>query len=322
MTQIDTRLPPFVIGEGSPEQIAQHIVTLYQKFESESPSIEIIWNAAADSVELERTSPFYKAGLSIAQALDAGQGTGIADGYHNTKHYVHVLLNVVYLIQRNQHSDNINMWLTMQERGKLLAAAIGHDFYYELGGNKDSSGMPVPYRLENIAFQKVCEHLPAGEVDANDLNDIRVMIFGTDVSPASHAGAFVRAAHKHLFENAPVPTATDILQPVSIIFDNPRLARMTALLSDADIMASAGYTPEFGDNEAAKLRREWKMTANEQDAAVQKIAFLDNIVGGRFTTPEAAFFKPNMDHIRLVAEAKARPIALATVPPKQDLVPQ
>jgi hypothetical protein len=304
MSGIDNQKPPFAIGEGSPAEIAKQLASLYVDYDNHQPQIASIWLAATQAVGLDATSPFFRAGLKLAQTMDAGEGTGIEFGYHNTKHYIQVLLNATYLALRNQNSSNAGITLTSDEKGKLLFAALAHDFYYEPGGNKTSDGKPAPYRLEDISFLKARPYLEEQTVSRQDISDVGVMIYGTDVSPASKAGAFVRAAHAYHFENGTMPTVTEVLERVRPVLQNPRLARMAAMLGDADILSSAGFTPDFGDKETVKLRQEWGKTITTRlDGAEHTIGFLTNIVQNRFTTPEATFFQPNLEEIRETAQA-------------------
>jgi len=172
--------------------------------------------------------------------MDSGHGLGIADGFHNKDHFAQVLLSAVQLVLRNNQGNHDDITLTPHEGGQVLLAALGHDFFYEPGGNAG-----IPYRLEAISFQKLEPHLTKAGVTATDQSNIQAMIYGTDVSGASGAGAFIRQAHHYHFAGGEKPIVTETLQPVQAVLTDKRLARMAALVSDADIFPSAGLTIEY-----------------------------------------------------------------------------
>ena len=319
-TNIDRMHLPFTIGEGSPAEIGQKIATIYSNWDKHPPLVTDIWQAATQTVGLSEKSPLFMAGHEMAAALDSGMGTGLPGGYHNTQHYIEVLSNVTHIVLRNNATNLEEIVLSSDESGKLLFAALGHDFYYEAGDNKHQNGDPAPYRLEQISFDKTKPYLAKHGVGADDIGDIGVMIYGTDVSPASKAGSFVRAAHSYLFECGQKPATSDVLAKVHPVLKNPRLARMAALLSDADILSSAGLTAEYGNSQSQKLGAEWGKPMWPQDT----IGFLTFVAENRFITRAARFFEPNMDAIRqdanvaIAANAAGNESPMRPVPSVQE----
>lgn len=294
MNRIDGRNLPFTVGRGTPAKIGRQIARIYAAWAEQPPPAAEVWRTAAKAVGLDEQSPFFNAGYDVARTLDLGEGTGIQHGYHNKTHYVEVLSNAAHLILRNNKADLDDIVLTQVERGKVLFAALTHDLYYEPGGNKDSRGNWVPYRLEAIAFLQAQPYLQKYGVTKEDIDDIRVMIFTTDVTPASQAGSFLRRAHAYFFGGGEKPIVTGVQESVSRVLQEPRLARLAGLLSDADILSSAGLSPEYNGAQGLRLDREFGRASCPRDT----INFLECVAGDRFTTRAARFFQPNMEAIK------------------------
>ena len=312
-----TNLPPFVRGTGSAHRVGQQIAGLYERLADTPAAVADVWQAATAAVGVPPSSSLYKAGLRLSEELDAGKGTGIKTGYHNTSHFVEVLLNTTNLIQRQNDGQLNGTNLSKTEKGELLFAALAHDFHYEPGGNKDASGAPAPYRLEKIAITHAEKHLKNAKVSDASINNIRVMILGTDVSPASGAGAFVRAAHDHHFNGAAKPALTNIHEEIAPLVTKPKLALMAAMLGDADILSSTGLTVDYSRAMSNKLGTEWNKPMGAQDT----LGFLKYVAGNRFTSAAATFFQPSMDALRKNAELEAvhglQPVNAAVRPAPQ-----
>ena len=295
--RVDGRSPPFIIGEGSAAEIGKQIAAVYTAWDEQPPSAVDVWKAATEAAGVDEQSVFFKAGRDVAAALDSGEGTGIKGAYHNTTHYFQVLANATHLIIRNNAGANDVIVLSAHEKGKTLFAALTHDFFYEPGGNQDKDGSWVPYRLESISFTNAKPYLEKYGATKSDIDDIRVMLFTTDVTPASKAGSFLRAAHNYLFGRREKPAVTSVLQPVSRILNQPRLARQAAILSDADIMSSTSLSPEYTSAQNAKVENELGRPAGPQNI----VNFLQSVAEDQLTTKANRFFYPNMNTIRKTA---------------------
>ena len=312
LKKLDVTQPPFVPGTGSPEEVARIIIDQYGYLDTPSFRAVEIWRACAGAIGFGEGSNIFRAGLDIASDLDAGIGTGIEDGYHNRRHFMEVMMNVTHLMLRNNAAKHNSIIFTGHERGKVLFAAIAHDFHYERGGNRDADGNPVPYRLEKIAFSKAEPYLKKYGVISHDVADIRVLIYGTDVSPASRAGMFISEMHQHVFENHPKPDVSRVIHPVCRVLDSERLLRMAGLLLDADILASAGLTYDYNRMQSRRLGIEWGKPTGPEDTLV----FLNIVAGNRFTTEAARFFQPNMNVIKQQAERDLLLLDGLVMPPR------
>jgi hypothetical protein len=296
-TAINKNIPPLSLGAGSAALIGEQIASVYAEYDANPPAVVDVWCACAEAIGLHDGVRLFKAGYELATALDMGKGTGIENGYHNTKHYIQVLLNVTHLILRND-ARNDGLAFFTHEKGMLAFAALAHDFYYQLGGNKTESGDPVPYKLERQSFLAAKPYLEKYEVPLDWIDNIEIIIYGTDVSPASKAGAFVRAANRYWFEGATKPEITPVLIPVADILTNRSLARIAAILNDADILSSAGLTSEYSIAQSIKLGAELGTAVGPQNT----IGFLTFVAENRFTSMAASFFQDNMDKIRQTAK--------------------
>lgn len=298
--------PPFIIGIGSAEQIGKQIAGVYAAFDKNPPKAADVWRAAHQALKLPEQSPIFRAGLELAETLDAGKGTGIKDGYHNTKHFIEVLLNATYLIQRHNADPAEGITLDPAMAGKILFAALAHDYFYERGGYKE-----VPYRLENITLTHTVPFLANHKVGKHDISDISVMIYGTDVNSPSDAGSFLRAAYRHHFEGENPPKVTRDLRKLEPVLRNKELALAAAIVADADVLSSL-LTPEHSKKLSARFARELGIPLSPKGI----LYLADTIMKGRFITKAARFFQPVMDGIRFraaQAEASRRVTPMAII---------
>jgi len=271
------------LGKADPVQTGEKIAQVFRDCITHQPSMGLLWQRATKVIGLDATSPLYKAGRFVASAMDRGHGLGIKDGFHNKDHFAQVLMSAAQLVLRNNQGNHDDITLTPHEGGQVLLTALGHDFFYEPGGNGET-----PYRLEAISFRQLEYHLSMWSVAAADQSNIQTMIYGTDVSFASRAGAFIRQAHHYHFADGEEPVVTETLQPVQAVLTDPRLSRKAALLVEADILGSAGLTVEYSREQNNKLGVEFGRPLG----AKAIIWFIDNIAEGRFTTAAAARSTP------------------------------
>lgn len=307
--------PPFMSSSAEPEKLGGYLATVYSELEAKPPSFVDLLIMCGSALRLPDDNLLYKAALAVGHDLDRGIGTGLGDDcYHNAHHFREVVMNATFLMLQNDRVTTDKIILDdANDRAKLLFAALVHDFHYEKGGNKNPDGSPAPYRLETIAFMKAMPYLVKQEGLTSDAADIRMLICGTDVSPASKAGSFVRAAHRYHFENGTKPEINGVLAPVLPLLESARLTRMAGLLADADILCGFGFTPEYNALENEKLGREFGKVASPNDT----IYFLDNIAEGRAITPAGLYFQPNLERIRAAAEAALQ----AQVKPVRQTLP-
>jgi hypothetical protein len=284
------RQPPFTLGLGSPQQIGRQIADTYAVFDETPPKVADVWRAAHQALKLPEQSPIFQAGLELAETLDAGNGTGIEDGYHNTQHFIEVLLNATYLIQ---HHNTILGETVIDPimAGKILFAALGHDYFYERGGYKE-----IPYRLENIALTHTVPLLINNGVAKQDISDICVMIYATDVNSPSDGGRFMRAVYHHHFEGENPPKVTRNLRRLEPLLKNKELTLGSSLLTDADVLSSL-LTPEHSEKQSARFAKELGIPLSPKG-----ILYLINIImQERFTTKAASLFQPIMNEIKFDA---------------------
>lgn len=296
---LDFKQPPFTLGGDNPFEVGQNIARLYQSPEPSKPRVAEIWSALFEALRIDRNDQqigrIFCAGLELAKSLDQGEGVGIQGGYHNTAHYVEVALNTAHLLLRNNTTGPADIVLRSGEQAEALFAALGHDYFYEAGGYKN-----VPYRLEKISLHHLLPLLRQHKVRDQSCRNIGVMLLATDVGSPSRAGSFLRLAHRFLFENGLRPEATKRLKPVQILLKRPRLTRQAAIISDADLLSSAGLTYPYTVIQRHYLGAELKKDLGPQGT----LDFFDNIMKNRFITPAARFFQPVMDSIRQQAEAE------------------
>jgi hypothetical protein len=295
---VDLARPPFVVGDGSPAEVGNQIAAVYLGYGQHLPPATHFWQAVAQAVGVGIDSALMLAGQDLAADIDAGIGIGLLDGYHNIQHYIEVLLNTVHLILRNDAGAHDGIVFTAFEKQRLLFAALSHDFHYHRLSDEERRDGPVPFQLEEYAFVEARNYMIRHGVDETSIREVEIMILTTDVGPASKAGSFLCAAHLHLFEGGPKPEVTPVLERVAVVLAQPRLARMAAILRDADVLSSAGLNWEYLQLQNAKLGAETGASRGSRETR----NFLRFIVHDRFTTEAARFFQPNLEAIKQQAE--------------------
>jgi hypothetical protein len=167
----------------------------------------------------------------------------------------------------------------------LLCAALGHDIGF------DPLLVPrTPYMLETRAAVEVSDAMRESGADWHDIEDVQALILATEPS--------ARRALRHLMEEIEegTPSALRIVPPPELahLGDDEELVRLAALLSDADLMSSAGLNAEWTQVQADRLALETGVAATPAGM----LGFLDGLVGASFVSPQGRFMNRNLAAIR------------------------
>jgi hypothetical protein len=161
----------------------------------------------------------------------------------------------------------------------LLASALGHDLYY------DRLTAPAPpFTLETKSARALAEIADRCGVAPGDRRALTCLVLATEPS--------FRACLRELLQGG----CADRELPAWLlpITTEPILAVLAAILSDGDLLSSAGLTRQWHEVQVARLERERGRRMGAQDDA----EFLDGIVGPGFLSPGGRYFEPNLARLR------------------------
>ncbi len=203
--------------------------------------------------------------------------------YHNAEHNRKVVLQATRLAAASED-------LTPHDKAKLMIAAAIHDIGHDGKGNGMGESH-VQYRLEKQSFELAKPYLEKMGMSADDLEDIRTMIFGTDISPMGSP----TAPQRRITEGKDFPAELSRLE------SDPKLLKMTRMLAIADIACSSSLHPDQADYETRNVAKETgKDTSQMKDEDVAKFYgfFAQNCGGILETVPEAAHvYGDNHKHV-------------------------
>lgn len=281
----DLARPPFAIVESlDPPQVAAEIVSCFDRIASRPDRLRHAHSLAVRSLGVGADEPLVRAGAAIARDVDRGIGAGVADGYHNGRHFLEVLLASLYLARC--------AGLGASRAARVVTAALVHDFHHD--GTRSASS---PFRLESQAAALAMPYFVDAGVASDLREQIRALVLATEVRTGV---PFARACVRGEAYEPGLAIPADVRASIGLLRADPQLAFEAVLLAEADVLPSIGLTVEHGTQIQGLLAAEWKTTLDAED----KIGFLDRI---RSEIVVARFFLPNMDALRSAYVERAQP---------------
>jgi len=281
--RLDLSKPPFKVGEGGDARaVAEDFIACFQVIARLPAKVGTCVRAAFESAAVAPEEPLWIAACRIADDMDAGVGAGGANAYHNAQHFCEVMLNALYL--------SLLAGLDPQARAEVMIAALVHDFHHD--GTKN---MSATFRLERFSAEATAPYLEAAGVSPQVRARIAAMVFATEVTKGTR---FARDCHLHFSAGAPLPAASDLPAPLTLIGTDARLALEAVIVGEADVLSSAGLTVQYGDLQQERLAEEWKQPLG----AEHKLRFLNQIFQD-FTI--GRFFSPNLRDLKSAAKDRA-----------------
>jgi hypothetical protein len=214
--------------------------------------------------------------------LQAAIMTGIAadvrinNAYHDNSHFREVTAVMTRLLNANDELAEKGVTgaqkLNADDIAKCLAAAAAHDLMHDgLGNTVD--GQHEPYRLENKSIGAAEPLLKLAGMAPADMEDMRVMIRVTDISGKPSPHSLLRQA----------VSGQDVTLPpeLAALKDNPKLAVMASLMSDADLGPSAATDYKFSRKMTGLVSKE---TPVLKDSDATLVGFMQFVVGSHFTS--------------------------------------
>jgi len=269
--------PPFaVLSALPPRQVGAELVACFAKLGARSDRLSHAHSLASRSIGLPEADPLLRGGRAIARDIDRGVGAGVTDGYHNSQHFLEVMLSALYLARLAR--------LDARRAARVVSAALMHDFHHD-----GSHGTVSPFRLERLAMRHARPYLRTAGVGQDESRRLEALVLATDPSVGV---PFARACWAwHAAGGPPVPPHAELPPPLARLRLEPELAHDAVLLAEADVLPSIGLTVKHADQLHSRLAAEWHMTLGCDD----KLKFIDRMLG---EITVASFFIPNMQVTR------------------------
>ena len=228
-------------------------------------------------IGLTAGTPIARTCLQAAAAVAKWQGRA----YHSARHHAEVATNAMVLaaISARQGAP-----VSAHDLGILLAAALAHDIDWQ----------PTPDQRSRFAAEAksaaVLDRIAAAcGLGADDRRAIRVLVMATE--PYSRAGMAALLAAPDRGIGLP---SGDRGTALSVLAAEPSLLHLASLLSDADLLSSAGLTRAWSRVQWQRLARESERPAKPADWE----HFFDAIVGADFLSRAGRHFSANLARIR------------------------
>ena len=281
--RLDLSKPPFRVSAGQdPRAVAEDFIACFQVVAQLPRKVGTCFRTALEAGGLAPDEPLCVAGQRIADAMDTGVGAGGANPYHNAQHFCEVLLSALYL--------SLLAGIAPREKAEVLVTALVHDFHHD--GTKN---MSATFRLERLSAEASAPYLEAAGVPPEVCARVAAMVFATEVTLGTR---FARECHLHFSAGAPSPSLSGIPAPLALLASDASLAMEAVIVSEADVLSSAGLTVQYGELQQQKLAAEWQQPLG----AEHKLKFLNQVFQD-FTI--GRFFSPNLRALKDAARDRA-----------------
>jgi len=260
----DSQLP-------NPARLGRRMAALYATWQhGRLPDMEGLAKALLHRNGVPSDDPLARTCCAAARSVEAWGGLA----YHSATHHAEVATNAMILVAL---ADRLGQPLGWRAAAILLAAGLAHDLHYRPGvtAERFAAEAASADALDTIAAAQGCS-------DA-DRRAMRALIIATEpglrLRPGGPLGAPLEA------------TAARLIGQDSV---DPALARLAAMLSDADLLSSVGLTAAWYHVQLARLETEAGKPHDPADSA----RFFTAIVGPDFVSLPGRMFSPNLSAIR------------------------
>ena len=257
-------------GVGQAALLGSRMAALYRCWSGRTPVDLVALTACLLRRHAGQDQPLGLACLDVSTAVATWGG----HAYHSAGHHAEVVTNTAVLVEL---ASGLGCPLSPRHVLLLLVAASAHDYRYAPG-----QAFKVRFAAERVAAEAMDHVARRRGVTPADRADITMLILATE--PGS----------RRFLASAPVEDAPEPLQPLMF---RPDLVPLAAMLSDADLLSSAGLTVRWHQVQRERLERELGHPISPADNA----AFFDGVVGPGFLSGPGRHFTPNLVRIRAAA---------------------
>ena len=274
-----------------PALLAQRLTTVYRRWDRRQ-RIDLV--ALAEGFLHRLGSPDDPLGAACLAAAEAVERWG-GHEYHSAHHHAEVATNVMLIAELGRW---LRSGLDPHAALLLLASSLAHDLDYE--------PTPAPAARFDAEVRSARALLRIADdcgVASADQRMMSCLILATE--PGFRGALRQLGGGVRLHESLPA-----LLEPITV---EPILVALASILSDGDLLSSAGLTQQWHQVQVSRLERE----TGRPIGAGDDMAFLERIVGPGFLSPGGRYFDPNLARLRAALGRRSRVqsarIALGTV---------
>lgn len=272
-------LPILAVSGIDAKMIGDAISTCYKNYSKNGyPPPQVVGGYFMRQMGFSPKSSFYMAVEKIGK--DGEQW--FDNAYHNSAHTIEVAMNAMILSHLSL--DYGDFEVDNVDNAKLLIAALVHDMKHD-----GTSNNGVPFRLEKISASIAREAMESVSLTEDDILDVNALVLATE--PLLR-GKIAELSNSVL--DGDDVSEFELPEELSRLKENPKLAVLAGILSDADILCSAGLSLDRNLFQTSNLEKEWGRKLTVKDSKF----FFDNIVGKRMASIGGDLFWPNISNIR------------------------
>ncbi|MCK5373866.1 MAG: hypothetical protein KAJ40_01135 [Alphaproteobacteria bacterium] len=220
--------------------------------------------------------------------------------YHNNLHFRKVLLHVMRMVAVHNYKiyKDTSRHLSKIDIAKLIIGACIHDIGHEGEGNFIDHKYHLAM-IEQRSYDYAYPYLKHAGLDDDILNDIRVMLIVTDVSPVGDPISPVnqlRSVYEYHFGmDADSHEDVYLSSELTVLKEDSHLCFLCVMLQEADIMNSAGVDYDITRFESVAISKEIGLSHSLPE---DTLLFLITICKGKLLSDAARYLAAdNLDHI-------------------------
>jgi len=278
LTEAASGGPPSVAAPGL---IARRLTAVYRRWDQDE-AIDLV--AVARSLLDRLGDTDSSLACTCLRAADAVACWG-GHEFHSARHHAEVATNTMLIAEL---ARRLGQPISPHHGLLLLASALAHDLYYDA-----PPGPSSPFRAEARSAHALGEIAGRCGVLDEDRQALNCLVLATEPS-------FRQTLRSLMCGDCSCEALPGLLTPMSV---RPALVQLACMLSDGDLLSSAGLTARWHDVQVARLERERGRRMDQKDNA----EFLDRIVGPGFLSLGGRWFDTNLARIR--ARAAVRGVA-------------
>ncbi len=254
-------------------KLGRRMAALYRRWQrSGGPDLPRLTEALLHHIGVPADTPLGATCREAALAVSRWEG----GAYHSARHHAEVATNAIVLATIDAR---LGGRLPAHDLGLLLAAALAHDIHFEPARNSRAR-----FAAETRSAEALDEIAARCGLDADDRRRVHLLVLATEPRSRPELGLLIGDAQ----------AAANLPPLLTPLLGEPSLLPLAALLSDADLLSSAGLTRAWARVQGDRLARESRRPIGKAEWR----HFLDDIVGPGFLSDGGRHFAANLARIR------------------------